>query len=215
MTIAVEPIPAHRWTHDGDKVLIVKCVGKDGRTYNDFRWPKSGPVVSPNWSTEASCESGGLFGWPWGLGIGGGKEPDYTVPWVVFACPLRDDDGKPNIIALDGKCKAHRGEVVYFGDWWGAIMLIDAGRIAWIKQAARGAASATGESCTVECTSTGLCAVVARVCFWRIHLGAVLVQRWEDEKKRTREVLFRADDWELEDGQLVMVEEGEIYVEWD
>jgi len=74
-------IPRHAWTHDGTEVLIVKWVGKDGETSNGFRWPLTvgATVESPNWGRTATCESGGLFGWAWGVSIGEGKDPDWTA----------------------------------------------------------------------------------------------------------------------------------------
>lgn len=250
--------PACHWTNGGDKVRIVKCVGPNGETTNGFVWPKSGPVKTPNWSAEPNCESGGLFGWPWGLSIGGGKEPDYRTPWVVFEAPLKDAEGGENVVDLGDKCKAHEGEVIYFGDWWGAILLIDTGRNAWIEHAARGAASATGESgaasatggsgaasatglrgaasatggrgaasatgwsgaalstnenCTLECGPHGLCATTARRCYWRIHPGAVLFQRWVDNASEWHHATFAADDYEIIDGELLLVEDGELWRE--
>jgi len=138
--------PVHRWTHDGDKVLLVKCVGPDGTSYGGFQWPESGAVKSPNWSEEATCDTGGLFGWPWGVGIGGGKEPSFSGRWIVFAA---DPD---TVVDLGDKAKVPRAEVVYYGNWWGALLAIDAGRIAWTEHAASGAASATGWSGAASAT---------------------------------------------------------------
>jgi len=137
--VVAKVIPIHQWTHDGDKVLLVKYVPKGGKSTNDFQWPKSGPVESPNWSREPTCDSGGLFGWPWGVGIGGGKDPDYQGDWIVFAAKPED------VIDLGDKAKANSAEVIYYGDWWGALLKIDAGRMAWTIQAADGNAAATGE----------------------------------------------------------------------
>ena len=223
--------PACHWTNGGDKVRIVKCVGSSGETTNGFVWPKLGPVKTPNWTPTPDCESGGLFGWPWGLSIGGGKEPDYRTPWVVFEASLLDSDGKPNIVDLGDKCKAHEGEVIYFGDWWGAVLLIDAGRIAWIERTAsgaasstgwRGAASSTGESgaalttgewSNLECGPHGLCATTTRHCYWRIHPGAVLAQRWCDDAQNWHHAIFAADDYEITDGEVLLVEDGELWRE--
>lgn len=79
-----DKIPQHQWTHDGGHVLLVKCVEKGGRGHGGFQWPRSGIVVCPKVSAnredaaritgdaEMDCKSGGLFGWPWGVNLGGG-----------------------------------------------------------------------------------------------------------------------------------------------
>ena len=132
--------PIHQWTHDGDRVLLVKCVSKGGKSHNDFQWPKSGEVVTPNWSPEPNCESGGLFGWPWGLNLGEGKLPDYRGDWIVFSA-------KPeSVVRIDGKAKAGpSAEVVFYGSWHEALQYTLAGRVAWIQHATRGAANCSGD----------------------------------------------------------------------
>jgi hypothetical protein len=138
-------IPIHQWTHTGTKVRILKCVDEDGRGYGGFQWPKSGPVAPESWSPEPTCDSGGLFGWPWGLGRDG-KQPNYSGVWIVFEADPSD------VIDLGGKVKARCGDVIYYGDWWTAAYMVEPGRIAWIEHAARGAASATGESGAASAT---------------------------------------------------------------
>ena len=54
-------IPLHQWTDASGRVLLVKCVERGGKSHNGFQWPKSGTVMTPNWSKDATCESGGLF----------------------------------------------------------------------------------------------------------------------------------------------------------
>src|SRR3990167_7105372 len=142
-------IPQHKWTHNGSKVLLVKCVNKDGTGYGDFQWPKSGIVDPGKCSLEPTCNSGGLFGWAWGLNLGGGKEPDYTGCWIVFSA---DPELVVNVENEKAKV-AGLAEVVYYGDWIGALAFTLKGRLAWINHASvgasatgwRGAASATGE----------------------------------------------------------------------
>ena len=133
-----------QFTHAGDRVFIVKCLNADGTGYDGFVWPKSGLVENKHWSRKADCESGGLFGWPWGLGIGDGKDPNAIHPWLVFSA-------KPgNVIALGGKCKAVPGEdgdlptVIYYGDMAGAMRFTMAGRVAYVQSQASGSASSTG-----------------------------------------------------------------------
>src|SRR5208283_4536149 len=93
-------VPAHQWTNGGDKVRILKCANKEGKTHGGFQWPDAGPVMPETWSPEPTCESGGLFGWPWGLAFGDGKGPDYGGKWFVFEADPAD------VIDLNGKCKA-------------------------------------------------------------------------------------------------------------
>ena len=134
-------IPSHHWTDQGTKVLILKCIPKDGRTFHGFQWPLTvgAEVTSLNWSPEPTCESGGLFGWAWGLSIGSGKEPDWSATWLVFSADPQD------VIRINGKVKARNGRIVHVGDWQSATNFVLSGQIAWVIQASRGAASATGE----------------------------------------------------------------------
>ena len=134
-------IPACKWTNGGDEVLILKCVPKDGVTHNGFQWPLTvgEQVESPNWGADATCESGGLFGWPWGIAIGDGKEPDWVNgTWLVFGAYPED------VVDIGGKCKAHRGTVLFVGAWDKATEFILKGQIAWVVQASKGESSATG-----------------------------------------------------------------------
>ena len=132
-------VPAHQWTNGGTEVLILKCVAKDGASYNGFKWPLTvGAVVeAPDWSPEAVC-GGGLHGWPWGLAMGDGKDPDWGSAWLVFGA---DPSG---VVNLGGKCKCRRVTIRFVGEWQAATNFVLSGQIAWVQQAARGAASATG-----------------------------------------------------------------------
>jgi hypothetical protein len=216
-------IPIHQWTHTGTKVRILKCVDSHGRGYGGFQWPRSGHVEPEQWSPEPTCESGGLFGWAWGLGRDG-KSPDYSSAWIVFEADPAD------VIDLGGKVKARCGDVIYYGDWWTAAYMVEPGRIAWIEHAARGAASATGERGAASATgergaasATGergaaavtgehstieigsRCAGVA-VCesvYWRVRAGALLLCRWHTGFR-----LLTTDG--LADGALVHIVLGEI-----
>src|SRR5262245_38481070 len=100
--------PVERWTHTGADVLILKHVPKDGKTCNDVQWPLTvgAEVEAPDWNTRTEC-GGGLHGWPWGLAMGDGKEPDWGATWLVFAA-------KPDeVVNLGGKVKARRGRIVF------------------------------------------------------------------------------------------------------
>ena len=141
------PIPVHQWTHDGDKVLLVKCVDQDGRGFGEFQWPQSGRVICPKAEIDREqagrqdCESGGLFGWPWGVNLGDGKEPDYRGRWIVFAASPAD------VIDMGGKAKViGEAEVLLYGDWDKALHATLDGRVAWVQQNSSGSSSATGSS---------------------------------------------------------------------
>ena len=140
------PPPIHQWTHTGKQVLLVKCINRDGTSYGGFVWPKSGPVKPDKWSREPDCESGGLFGWPWGMGIGEGREPDACAEWIVFAALPE------NVIDVSGKAKAVPGEygtlpeIVYRGTQAGAMYHTISGRLAWIQKNSNGVASTSGDS---------------------------------------------------------------------
>jgi len=104
--------PWHQWTHTGTRVLIAKCVGANGETYGDFRWPLTvgAEVVAPDWCDDGEC-GGGLHGWPWLFAVGDGKEPDYAGTWLVFAARPED------VRDLGGKVKARAGRVVCVGTY--------------------------------------------------------------------------------------------------
>ncbi|HLG99809.1 MAG TPA: hypothetical protein VKX49_26100, partial [Bryobacteraceae bacterium] len=140
-------IPAHKWTNGGSEVLILKCVERDGSSYGGFRWPLEvgADVEAPDWNISAEC-GGGLHGWPWGFSMGDGREPDWSGKWIVFGSDPAD------VVDLGGKVKAKRGTVRFVGDWQDATNFILAGQIAWVHQAARGAASATGWSGAASAT---------------------------------------------------------------
>ena len=143
-TPSAPPEPAitsvHQWTNGRAEVLILRCCDKDGTSHGGFKWPlKVGSVVeAPDWNPEPIC-GGGLHGWPWGIGMGGGKEPQFDGAWLVVGALPTD------VVDLPGKCKARAVTVRFVGDWQSATAFILAGQIAWVQHAARGAASATGE----------------------------------------------------------------------
>jgi|SRR5579859_2565789 len=153
-TLAI--IPSHQWTHKGDEVFILKCVDPEGKAYGGFSWPLTvgATVEAPDWDPTPKC-GGGLHGWAWGIGIGGGKDPDWHYGiWIAFSTKPEDvvhivNDGSGDkdkarccVIRYVSKC----------GDWQGATNFILAGQIAWVQQASRGAASATGSSGAASAT---------------------------------------------------------------
>ncbi len=131
---------AHQWTHDGDEVLIVKCVAADGSSHGGFKWPlQVGATVEPeSWNPAPTCGEG-LHGWPWGLSIGDGKDPDWQGKWLVFGAKRED------VVSLGGKCKARAGVIRYVGNWWAATGFVLAGQMALVHATASGSASSTGE----------------------------------------------------------------------
>ena len=130
---------AYKWTHNGDEVLIVKCVEKDGTSYNGFRWPLEvgASVEALDWNPEPVC-GGGLHGWPWGLAWGDGKDPGYGGTWLVFGA-------KPDeTVSLNGKVKARRGTIRYVGSWDGALGFVIAGQMELVHRSSSGTATASG-----------------------------------------------------------------------
>ena len=145
-------IPPSQWVDKDGYVLIVKCLNRDGTTYGGFKWPAAGPVKPDKWSRTPDCDSGGLFGWPWGIGIGDGRIPDACTSWRVFRA-------KPeNVITIGNKVKAVPGgngelpEVVYSGPQAGAMAFTMFGRVQMVLHNANGSASATGYSGSASAT---------------------------------------------------------------
>ena len=146
-------IPIHQWTHDIGRVWIVKCVNLDGTSYDGFTWPESGAVKPTKCSRAPDCESGGFFGWAWGMRLGVGKESNYRAKWLVFSAPPEQ------VIEVEGKVKVAADtpeqvdcRVEFCGQWWDAMSKCHAGQMAWIAQAAKGSAAATGESGSAAAT---------------------------------------------------------------
>jgi hypothetical protein len=139
--------PAHKWTNGGGEVLILKCVDSDGKSYGGFHWPLEigVEVIAPDWNKRAEC-GGGLHGWPWGLAMGEGKDPDWSGKWIVFGA-IPD-----LVIDLSGKCKCQKAIVRFVGSWDKALNFILPGQMAWVFHASSGAASATGDSGAASAT---------------------------------------------------------------
>ena len=139
--------PAHQWTNGGTEVMLLKCVDAEGRGYGGFQYPLEvgATVEAPDWDPANRC-GGGLHGWAWGIGIGGGKQPNWSGIWLVIGVELKDivhvsDDSH--------KDKARRGIIRCFtkpGEWQAATDFILQGQMAWTFHAARGSASNSGES---------------------------------------------------------------------
>ena len=134
--------PIHQWTHDGDKVLLVKMIGKDrttgGKEYPVVNWPESGKVKCDDWDATPRCGHG-LHAWPWGMFIGDGKDPDATCLWVVLAANPAD------VVQIDGgKVKVPSCEVVFSGNMAEVMEYTMQGRIAWIVANAQDHTSSSG-----------------------------------------------------------------------
>jgi hypothetical protein len=137
-------IPVHQWTNGGDEVLVVRFASKDGKSYNNFQHPMTvgESVTAPDWVANCKC-GGGIHGWPWALGLGEGKECEWSALWQVYGVKPEDImHGEPDLV---WKVKFRTGILRFLGTWDQATNFVLTGQMAWVRQAARGAASATGE----------------------------------------------------------------------
>ncbi len=232
-----ERIEPHQWTNGTDYVLICKCLNSEGEGYNHFKWPKMGPVENDRWSRDATCDSGGLFGWPWGFSIGDGKAPNACHRWLVFRA-------KPsNVIGqIEGeKCKAVPGkdgelpEVVYYGTQAGAMKVTHDGRMALIVRNSaatsgysssaatsgesssaatsgdRSTASATGEYSTLDVAKHSIGSCTANRFTWVVRKGAVLLAQWSKDNKTFHTKLFDSEKLKVADGAKVKIQFGKIF----
>jgi len=154
-----EPAPIHQWTHNDSEVLFVRCLDHDGSSHGGFRWlpdeaferllaghaEKAGLLVeAADWDPAPVC-GGGLHGWPWGIGVGIGRNPS---PYgLVFSAPA------DSVVEIEwGKCKVPKARVVYVGPLGSCMAYTSAGRCAWIEANSSGSASATGWSGSASAT---------------------------------------------------------------
>ena len=121
---------AHQWTHTGSEVLILKCSDSEGKTRDGFQWPLEigAPVTPHEWRAENKCGYG-LHGWPWGFGLGDGKEPDWLGKWIVFGALPTDIVGN---LENERKCKAKCGTIRFVGNWHDAMKFILPGQMALV-----------------------------------------------------------------------------------
>ena len=138
----VKPIPIHQWTNSGKEVLVLRFADKDGKSYGDFQHPMAigETVTAPDWRPDRTC-GGGIHGWPWGIGLGDGKEPDWQALWQVYSVKPDQLVGE---IGGGPKCKFETGVLRFVGDWHGAMNYILAGQMAWAFKVSEGAASNSG-----------------------------------------------------------------------
>src|SRR5436190_1300562 len=138
----VKPIPIHQWTNGGKEVLVLRFACKEGKSYGDFQHPMAigETVTAPDWRPDRTC-GGGIHGWPWGIGLGDGKEPDWQALWQVYSVKPDQLVGE---IGGGPKCKFETGVLRFVGDWHGAMNYILAGQMAWAFKVSEGAASNSG-----------------------------------------------------------------------
>jgi hypothetical protein len=136
-------VPVHLWAHDSGEVFILRFSGKDGRSHGGFQHPMEvgETVTAPDWNSTPSC-GGGIHGWPWGIGLGDGKEPQWDALWQVYGVKPEDVIGD---VAGGPKCKFRTGVLRYKGDWHGAALFILSGQMAWAVHTAEGAATNSGD----------------------------------------------------------------------
>ena len=139
---------------DGD-VLVLRLSDRNGRSYGGFQHPLTvgETVTAPDWNSHPDC-GGGIHGWPWGVGIGDGKDPDWMALWQVYAVNPTD------LVAIGGKVKFRHGRLVYSGDACGALVMVHSGLAATGDFAA---SSSTGYR--AASSSTGNCAVAVATGF--------------------------------------------------
>ena len=144
-------IPVHQWTNGGDEVLVVRFASKDGKSYKNFQHPMTvgESVTAPDWQVNRKC-GGGIHGWPWALGLGEGKDCEWSALWQVYGVKPEDImQGEPDLV---GKVKFRTGILRFLGTWDQATNFVLRGQMAWVHQAASGAASATGWSGAASAT---------------------------------------------------------------
>jgi hypothetical protein len=131
----------HEYTNADGKVLLVKCLNQTrGNKYNSFIWPKSGKVPIPKNSRLNDCQSGGFFGWPWGIGIGCDHPAIPSQPWIVISVDPKNIIGNVENKAKSKACcddDMAEVEIVYDGDMAGAMYFTSQGRIQWMIASAK------------------------------------------------------------------------------
>ena len=212
ITPSAETHPVHQWTNGGDRVLLLRFVNQQHRSYGEFQWPSEpGSIVTaPDWNSKPVC-GGGVHAWPWGIGIGAGKDAVFTdALWQVVSAEPKD------IVWFDSKkAKCREVRLEFVGSWWQALALVEKGRDAWVRFTADGNAAASGvrgnaaasgvsgiavtsgEFSTVECGPTGIAASTADEVTWVVRPGAVFIHRWQGNgggfKRATAERLKAVD----------------------
>jgi hypothetical protein len=183
-----EIIKPHQWTNGGDEVLILRFSAKDGTSSasrlrdgnsvpeQPFQHPtKVGESVTvDDWNAESIC-GGGIHGWPWGFGLGEGKDCVWDSLWQVYGVKPADVVGE---LENGQKCKFRSGVLRFVGEWHSAMMFVLNGQIAWVHQASRGASSATGLASAA--VATGLYSRARGGEF-----GCIALAWWNEKEKRS------------------------------
>ena len=142
--------PVHQWTHKDGEALILRFSDKRGKAYRGVQHPLEigATVTAPDWNPEPVC-GGGIHGWPWGIGLGSGKDPDWSALWQVYgvnpACITANIEDEP-------KCKFREGVLRFSGTWHEAMLFILEGQKAWVEHFAEGKSNATGNRSAANAT---------------------------------------------------------------
>ena len=100
------------------EALMLRTCRPDGISYNDFKWPKSGPVKCKDWEPTPQCGNG-LHGLLWGEGDGSLLNWSEDAAWLVVRVK------ESQVISIGGdKVKVPAGVVEFFGDAKAAVELI-------------------------------------------------------------------------------------------
>jgi hypothetical protein len=135
--------PVHQWVHDGEEVLVLRFADANGKSYEGFQHPMEigHRVTPPDWDPKPKC-GGGIHGWAWGIGLGEGKDPDWSALWQVYGAKPEDVVGN---LEAGMKCKFRTGVLRHKGDWHSAMMFILDGQKRWVEHFSDGQSSATGD----------------------------------------------------------------------
>jgi hypothetical protein len=91
------------------KVLVLKTVDYEMKSFGGFHWPESGRVVCPDWKPTEEYGNG-LHGLLWGEGNGSLLSWEKDAKWLVLS--VESD----KIIDLGDKVKFPECDVVHCGD---------------------------------------------------------------------------------------------------
>jgi hypothetical protein len=105
-------------TMSNDKVLCLRTVDSNRRSYKEFQWPESGEVVAPDWDPKPECGNG-LHGLLKGEGDASLLRDEADTIWQVV------EVDSALCVNLDGKVKFPRCMVVFSGSKEGAIEMIE------------------------------------------------------------------------------------------
>ena len=88
------------------KHLILRTCNADMRSHGGFQWPRSGPVVAPDWNPASKCGNG-LHGFLRGEGDGSLADWHIEALWLVAEVET--------FVDLGGKVKFPNAEVIFVG----------------------------------------------------------------------------------------------------